>query len=252
MLNGIKHILNPTVGVCKLFAQQRESIVLCVLQFHQLVRNLGDQFILKDTLYCVLYSNTLYPVFLHRFLAAAQLSLGSAAFVIAINRTCVGFAALANHHPPTVAAKQLGGQQIFFLSLGPCRSPFVLFHSHLHPFKQILWDNTRYTVRDDDVFVPIFSDVFPVTQDTVKAVGTEWLLFLRQDMPFIQRSDNAANRFTLCISLVDLPHNRGGQWINSEMLVVGQLIAERNPAAVVFSLQRIFRKAPVDFLRQLR
>ena len=128
----------------------------------------------------------------------------------------------------------------------------VLFHPHLHPFEQILWNNTWHTIWDHDVFVPIFPDVFPITQHAVKVVRTERLLFLRQDMSFIQRSDNAANRFALCISLINLPHNRGSQWINFEMLVVGQLIAERNPTAVVFALQRIFRKTPVDLLRQFR
>ncbi len=52
----------------------------------------------------------------------------------------------------------------------------------------------------------------------MKAVGLEWLLLLCQDMPFIQRSDNAANRFALCIPLVNFLHNRGGQWINTKQL----------------------------------
>ena len=98
---------------------------------------------------------------------AAFLFLGVYTAIIMVFPALAGAgAALANHHGPAGATKQLCGQQIIVLGLvagrgfSVCRKPF------LHPVKQVLGDNSGDTAGGDNFPIAVFPDILPVFQQT--------------------------------------------------------------------------------------
>ena len=161
-LNRIEHILDTGFRITKLFLIERNVGILLILQFHHLGDDRFHGGIVLDKLHRLVDYQIFQPLFTDSLFLAALVLFGSSTFIIAVDFTRPACAALSKHQRPTVAAEQLGGEQIVVLCLSTGRGFLVFGDLLLHILKQFQRNDGRDSIRLDHIPEFQFSDVPPV------------------------------------------------------------------------------------------
>ena len=135
-LNRIEHILNTRFGIPELLLIEGNVGVLLVLQLHHLGDDGFHSGIVLDKLHGLVHHQIFQPLFADGLFLAALVLFGSGTFIIAVDFTRPACAAFAKHQRPTVAAEQLGGEQVVILCLSTGRGFLVFGDFLLHILKQ--------------------------------------------------------------------------------------------------------------------
>ena len=109
------------------------------------------------------------PVLLHGLFVAALTPLDVGTFIIIVGASGGTGSAFAEHQRTTLAAEQLGGQQIFLVCLATGRGTLVLIQTLLHPVKQVFRNNNRNCIRHNDIPERQFANVPTVLQHSIHA-----------------------------------------------------------------------------------
>ena len=185
-LNRIEHILDTRFSIPKLFLIEGNVGVLLVLQFHHLGDDRFHGGIVFDKLHRLVDHQIFQPLFTDGLFLAALVLFGSSTFIVAVNFTRPACAALAKHQRPTVAAEQLGGEQIIVLCLSTGRGFLVFCDLLLHILKQFQWNDGRDSIRHDHIPEFQFSDVPPVFEHMFDTVISERTAHRVLDAVFVQ------------------------------------------------------------------
>ncbi len=116
-LNRTEHILNTRFRIPELLFIKGNVGILLVLQFHHLGNDGLHSSIVFHKLHGLVDHKIFQPLFTDSLFLAALVLFGSSTFIIAVNFTRPARAASAKHQRPTVAAEQLGGEQVVVLCL---------------------------------------------------------------------------------------------------------------------------------------
>ena len=135
-LNCVEHILDTGFSIPKLFLIEGNVGVLLVLQFHHLGDDRFHGGIVFDKLHRLVDHQIFQPLFTDGLFLAAPVLFGGGTFIIAVDFSRPARAAFAKHQRPTVAAEQLGGEQVVVLCLSTGRGFFVFGDFLLHILKQ--------------------------------------------------------------------------------------------------------------------
>ena len=135
-LNRVQHILDTGFRIPKLLLIEWNVGVLLVLQFHHLGDDRFHGGIVFDKLHRLVDHQIFQPLFTDGLFLAALVLFGSGTFIVAVDFTRPARAAFAKHQRPTVAAEQLGGEQVVILCLSTGRGFFVFGDFLLHILKQ--------------------------------------------------------------------------------------------------------------------
>ena len=166
---------------------------------------------------------------------------GSSTFIVAVNFTRPACAALAKHQRPTVAAEQLGGEQIIVLCLSPGRGFLVFQHLLLHTVEKFQRHDGRNCIWHDHVPEFQFSDVPPILEhvfDTVISKRTAHRIF---DTIFIQPVPNLFHCKTIPVLPERFQHKRRGKRVNVKFPLRIQRIAKCSTTTVAASFQDVLR-----------
>ncbi len=128
-MNRVEHILDTDSASRELLFLEGNVGVLLVLQFHHLGDDGFHGGIVLDKLHGLVDHQIFQPLFTDGLFLAALVLFGSGTFIVAVDFTRPACAAFAKHQRPTVAAEQLGGEQVIVLCLsyGQGRSCFWRF-----------------------------------------------------------------------------------------------------------------------------
>ena len=161
-LNRIQHILDTRFRIPELLLIEGKIGVLPVLQLHDLGNDGFHGGIVPDKLHGLVDHQIFQPLFADGLFLAALVLFGSGTFIVAVDFTRPACAAFAKHQRPTVAAEQLGGEQVVILCLSTGRGFLVFGDFLLHILKQFQRNDGRDSIRYDHIPEFQFSDVPPV------------------------------------------------------------------------------------------
>ena len=148
-LNRIEHILDTRFRIPKLLFIKGNVGVFLILQFHHLGDDGLHSGIVFHKLHGLVDHQIFQPLFTDGLFLAAFMLFGSSTFIIAVDFARPARAAFAKHQCPTVAAEQLGGEQVVILCLSTGRGFFVFGDFLLHILKQFQRNNGRDGIRHD-------------------------------------------------------------------------------------------------------
>ena len=135
-LNRIEHILDTRFCIPELLFIKRNVGVFLVLQFHHLGNDGLHSGIVFHKLHGLVDHQIFQPLFTDGLFLAALVLFGSGTFIIAVDFSRPARTAFAKHQCTTVAAEQLGGEQVVILCLSTGRGFFVFGDFLLHILKQ--------------------------------------------------------------------------------------------------------------------
>ena len=135
VLDGFHQVVQLLVYFPELLFQQRDRGVLLILYIHDQLNDLVDHRIVPNQLHGLPDDQIFQPFFLHGLFVAALAPLDVGAFIIIVGAPGSTGSAFAEHQRTTLAAEQLGGQQIFLICLATGRGTLVLIQTLLHPVK---------------------------------------------------------------------------------------------------------------------
>ena len=185
-MNRVQHILDTRFRIPKLLLIEWNVSVLLILQFHHLGDDGFHSGIVFHKLHGLVDYQIFQPLFADGLFLAALVLFGSSTFIVAVNFTRPACAALAKHQRPTVAAEQLGGEQIIVLCLSTGRGFLVFCDLLLHILKQFQWNDGRDSIRHDHIPEFQFSDVPPVFEHMFDTVISERTAHRVLDAVFVQ------------------------------------------------------------------
>ena len=247
-LNRIEHILDTRFRIPKLLLIKRNVGVFLVLQFH----NLGDDGLHSGIVFHKLHGlvdhKIFQPLFADGLFLAALVLFGSGTFIVAVNFTRPACAALAKHQRPTVAAEQLGGEQIIVLCLSTGRGFLVFCDLLLHILKQFQWNDGRDSIRYDHIPEFQFSDVPPVLEHMFNAVISKCTAHRVLDAVFVQPVPNLLHSGAFIVLLERFKHKRRGERVDVELPLGIQRVPKGSTATVAAAFQDVLGLSTHDLL----
>ena len=211
------------------------------MQFHHLGDDGFHSGIVLDKLHGLVDYQIFQPLFADGLFLAALVLFGSGTFIVAVDFTRPACAAFAKHQRPTVAAEQLGGEQVVILCLSTGRGFLIFGDLFLHILKQFQWNDGRNRIRHDHVPEFQFSDVPPILEhvfDTVISKRTAHRIF---DTIFIQPVPNLLHRKAIPVLPERFQHERGGKRVNMKFPLGIQRIAKGSTTTVAAAFQNVLR-----------
>ena len=169
VLDSLHQIVQLFVDLSQLLFQQRDRSVLLILDIHNQLNDLVDHRIVLNQLHSLPDDQIFQPFFLHGLFVAALAPLDVGAFIIIVGASGSTGSAFTEHQRTTLAAEQLGGQQIFLVCLATGRGTLVLIQTLLHPVKQVFWNDSRNRIRHNDIPERQFANVPTFLQHRVHA-----------------------------------------------------------------------------------
>lgn len=173
----------------------------------------------------------IFDIILFDCLLLAKLLFCVLASIIAILRSRLTLAAVSDHHFPAIAAKQLRGQEIFFLASAPRRGSFVLIQDTLHPLEQLIADDARHTARRLLILIDINTGIAFVPKHPRQAVFVEFFTLQGSDLTGIQVTDDIGNCLSVSVTLKYFPHIGCCLRVDLETLLAIDLETKPRPAA---------------------
>ena len=247
-LNCIEHILDTRFRIPELLFIKRNVGILLVLQFHHLGDDGFHGGIIFHKLHGLVDHQIFQPLFTDGLFLAALVLFGSSTFIIAVNFTRPTRAAFAKHQRPTVAAEQLGGEQVVILCLSPGRSFLIFSDLLLHILKQFQWNDGRDSIRYDHIPEFQFPDVPPVLKHMFDAVISKRTAHRVLDAVFIQPVPDFHHGGAFIVLLERFQHKRRGERVNMELPFRIQRVAKSSTSTVAAAFQDVFGLSTHDLL----
>ena len=238
-LNRIEHILDTRFRIPELLLIEGKISVLPVLQLHDLGNDGFHSGIVFHKLHGLVDHQIFQPLFADGLFLAALVLFGSGTFIVAVDFTRPACAAFAKHQRPTVAAEQLGGEQVVVLCLSPGRGFLVFGDLLLHILKQFQRNDGRDSIRYDHIPEFQFSDVPPILEHMFDTVIGERTADRVLDAVLVQPVPNLFHRKTIPVLPERFQHERGSKRVNVEFPLGIQRIAERSTATIAAAFQDV-------------
>ena len=250
-LNRIQHILDTRFCISKLLFIKRNVGVFFVLQLHHLGDDGFHSGIVLDKLHGLIDHQIFQPLFTDGLFLAALVLFGSSTFIIAVDFTRPACAALAKHQRPTVAAEQLGGEQIIVLCLSTGRGFLVFQHLFLYIVEKLCGHNGGNRIGNQDVPVLQLADISAVAQHVLDDIESHWPTALILDALFIEPIPNLPHRLSVIVPLESFSYKGSCEWVDFKAAVCVDGVAERDSTARKFAFQGVFRHAANDLFGQI-
>ena len=174
--------------------------------------------------------------------------LGSGTLIIAVDFTRPACAAFAKHQRPTVAAEQLGGEQVVILCLSTGRGFLIFGDLFLHILKQFQRDDGRDSIRYDHIPEFQFPDVPPILEHMFNAVIGERTADRVLDAVFVQPVPDLLHGGAFIVLLERFQHKRRGERVNVELPLRIQRIAKGSTTTVAAAFQDVLSLSTHDLL----
>ena len=173
---------------------------------------------------------------------------GSSTFIIAVNFSRPTRTAFAKHQCPTVAAEQLGGQQVIVLCLSPGRGFLVFGDFFLHVLKQFQRNDGRDGIRHDHIPEFQFSDVPSILENMFDTVISERTAHRVLDAVFVQPVPNLLHGGTFIVLPERFHYERRGERVNVELPFRIQRVAKGSTTTVAAAFQDVLSLSTHDLL----
>ena len=129
------------------------------------------------------------------------------------------------------------------------RSFFVFDQALLYSLKQILWNNSRNAVRNNDFPVAVFADVLPVFEQPRNKVEVDGSAAHRRCPLLFKSIQYLLHRCALVIHRERFQHNGCGVWVKLIVFLTVNIKAVGRCPAVVLALERVFGVTADHLLR---
>ena len=238
-LYRVQHILDTRFRITKLLFIKGNVGVFLILQFHHLGDDGLHSGIVFHKLHGLVDHQIFQPLFADGLFLAALMLLGSGTLIIAVDFSRPARAAFTKHQCPTVAAEQLGGEQIVVLCLSTGRGFLIFSDLLLHILKQFQRNDGRDSIRYDHIPELQFSDVPPILEHMFNAVIGERTAHRVLDAILVQPVPNLLHRKTIPVLPERFQHERGGKRVNVELSLGIQRISKRSATTVAAAFQDV-------------
>ena len=247
-LNRIEHILDTRFRISKLFLIEGNVGVLLVLQLHDLGDDGFHGGIIPDKLHGLVDHQIFQPLFTDGLFFAAFMLLGSGTFIITVDFTSPARAAFAKHQRPTVAAEQLGGEQVVILCLSTGRGFLVFGDLLLHILKQFQRNNGRDGIRYDHIPEFQFSNVPPVLEHMFDTIISKCTAHRVLDAVFVQPITDLLHGGAFIVLLERFQYKRRDERVNVKLPLGIQRIPKGSTATVAAAFQDVLSLSTHDLL----
>ena len=235
VLDCLHQVVQLFVDLSQLLFQQRNRGVLLILDIHDQLNDLVDHRIVLNQLHGLPDDQIFQPVLLHGLFIAALAALDVGAFIIIVGASGGTGSAFAEHQRTTLAAEQLGGQQIFLVCLATGRGALVLVHTLLHPVKEVFRNDSRNRIRHNDIPERQFTNVTTVLQHGVHAAVGHFAALHIADTLVVEKIYDLHHLITVVILLKGFQHQRSSQRVKVIKLFLGNRFHDGNQMnAVLF------------------
>ena len=250
-LNRIQHILDTRFRIPELLLVKGNVGILLVLQIHHLGNDGFHGGIILDKLHGLVHHQIFQPLFADGLFLAALVLFGSSTFIIAVDFARPARAALSKHQRPTVAAEQLGGEQIVVLCLSTGRGFLVFQHLLLYIVEKLYGHDRWNRIGNQDVPVLQLADISAVAQHVLDDIESHWPTALILDALFIEPIPNLPHRLSVIVPLESFSYKGSCEWVDFKAAVCVDGVAERDSTARKFAFQGVFRHAANDLFGQI-
>ena len=240
-LNRIEHILDTGFCIPELLFIKGNVGILLVLQFHHLGDDGFHSGIVFHKLHGLVDHQIFQPLLTDSLFLAAPVFFGGSTFIVAVDFTRPARAAFAKHQRPTVAAEQLGGEQVVVLCLSTGRGFLVFGDLLLHILKQFQWNDGRDSIRHDHIPEFQFSDVPPVFEHMFNAVICKRTAHRVLDAVFVQPITDLLHGGAFIVLLERFQNKRRGERVDVELPLGIQRVAKSSTTTVAASFQDVLR-----------
>ena len=239
VLDCLHQVVQLFVDLSQLLFQQRDRGILLILYIHDQLNDLVDYRIVLNQLHGLPDDQIFQPFFLHGLFVAALAPLDVGAFIIIVGAPGSAGSAFAEHQRTTLAAEQLGGQQIFLICLATGRGTLVLIQTLLHPVKQVFRNNNRNCIRHNDIPERQFANVPAVLQHGVHTTVGHFSAQHIADTLVIEEVYDFHHLITVVIPLKGFQHQRRGQRVKMIKLVIIDFVADGSRSAGTLPFQSV-------------
>ena len=246
ILDGLHQVVQLFVDLSQLLFQQRDRCVLLILYIHDQLNDLVDHHIVLNQLHGLPDDQIFQPFFLHGLFVAALAPLDVGAFIIIVGAPGSTGSAFAEHQRSTLAAEQLGGQQIFLICLATGRGTLVLIQTLLHPVKQVFRNNNRNCIRHNDIPERQFANVPTVLQHGIHAAVGHFAAQHIADTLVVEEVYDLHHFIAVVIPLKGFQHQRSSQRVKVIKLFLVDFVAYGSRTASALPFQSIFGLASND------
>ena len=221
------------------------------MQLHDLGDDGFHRSIIPDKLHRLIDHQIFQPLFADGLFLAAFMLLGRSTFIVAVNFARPARAALSKHQRPTVAAEQLGGEQVVILCL-PTGRGFLVFQDLLLYIVEKLHGHDRWNrIGNQDVPVFQLADVAAVAQHMLDDVEGHRPTAFVFDALFVQPIPNLPHRLSIIVPLESFSYKGSCERVDFKAAVCVDGVAERDSTARKFAFQGVFRHAANDLLGKI-
>ena len=247
-LNRIEHILDTRFRIPKLLLVEGNVGILLILQFHHLGNDGFHSGIVFHKLHSLVDHQIFQPLLTDSLFLAALVFFGGSTFIVAVDFSRPARAAFAKHQRPTVAAEQLGGEQVVVLCLSPGRGFLVFGDLLLHILKQFQRNDGRDSIRHDHIPEFQFPDVPPVFEHMFDTVISERTAHRVLDAVFVQPVPDLLHGGAFIVLLERFQHKRRGERVNMELPFRIQRVTKGSTTTVAASFQDVLGLSTHDLL----
>ena len=240
-MNRIQHILDTRFRIPKLLLVEGNVGIFLILQFHHLGNDGFHSGIVFHKLHGLVDHQIFQPLLTDSLFLAAPVFFGGSTFIVAVDFSRPARAAFAKHQRPTVAAEQLGGEQVVVLCLSPGRGFLVFGDLLLHILKQFQRNDWRDSIRHDHIPEFQFSDVPPVFEHMFNAVICKRTAHRVLDAVFVQPITDLLHGGAFIVLLERFQNKRRGERVNMELPFRIQRIAKCSTTTVTATFQDVLR-----------
>ena len=250
-LNRIEHILDTGFCIPELLFIKGNVGILLVLQFHHLGDDGFHSGIVPDKLHGLVDHQIFQPLFADGLFLAALVLFGSGTFIVAVDFTRPACAAFAKHQRPTVAAEQLGGEQVVILCLSTGRGFLVFQHLFLYIVEKLCRHNGGNRIGNQNITIFQLPDVAAIVQHMLNGVEGHQPATLVLDALFVQPIPNFPHGLAIVVPLEGFCHKGSSQRVDFKAVVCVDDVAKGNGTASELSLQCVFSHATNNLFRQI-
>ena len=247
-LDGVQHIGDANFRFFQLLFIDGQIRAFLILQFHDFGNDGIHGSVIFHQLHGLVDHQIFQPLFPHGLFIAGLFLLGSSTLVVGIHFPGVADTAFSEHQRPTVAAEQLGGEQIIVLCLSTGRSFLVFCDFLLHILKQFQWNDGRDSIRYDHIPEFQFSDVPPVLEHMFNAVISKCTAHRVLDAVFVQPVPNLLHSGAFIVLLERFKHKRRGERVNVELPLRIQRVTKGSTTTVAAAFQDVLGLSTHDLL----
>ena len=239
VLDCLHQVVQLFVDLSQLLFQQRDRGVLLILDIHDQLNDLVDHRIVLNQLHGLPDDQIFQPFFLHGLFVAALTPLDVGTFIIIVGASSGTGSAFAEHQRTTLAAEQLGGQQIFLVCLATGRGTLVLIQTLLHPVKQVFRNNNRNCIRHNDIPERQFANVPTVLQHGVHTTVGHFAAQHIADALVVEEVYDLHHFIAVVIPPKGFQYQRSGQRVKMIKLVLVDFIADCSRSAGTLPFQSV-------------